>query len=139
IGLADSQALPLAVAAYQACHFNGMPECNLNLAQAVIYLSLAPRSNAVYTAYEDAKKDALTMLSEPVPLVIRNAPTTLMNELHYGDGYVYAHDTAEKMAQMTCLPDSLKNRRYYLPTEEGKEKVFKERLEKSRSFRLHEP
>ena len=136
IGLADNQALPLAVAAYQACHFNGMPECNVNLAQTVIYLSLAPRSNAVYTAYEEAKKDALTMLSEPVPLVIRNAPTSLMSELHYGEGYVYAHDTAEKMAQMTCLPDSLKDRRYYLPTEEGNETFFKERLEKSRDFRF---
>ncbi len=136
IGIADSQALSLAVAAYQACHFNGMPECSLNLAQTVIYLSLAPRSNAVYAAYENAKKDALTMLSEPVPLVIRNAPTSLMSELHYGEGYVYAHDTEEKIAQMTCLPDSLKERRYYLPTEEGAEKIFKERLEKSRSFRL---
>ena len=113
-----------------------MPECSLNLAQTVIYLSLAPRSNAVYAAYENAKKDALTMLSEPVPLVIRNAPTSLMSGLHYGEGYVYAHDTEEKIAQMTCLPDSLKERRYYLPTEEGAEKIFKERLEKSRSFRL---
>ena len=136
IGLADSQALPLAVAAYQACHFNGMPECNLNLAQAVIYLSLAPRSNAVYAAYEKAKKDALDMLSEPVPLVIRNAPTSLMSDLQYGKGYVYAHDTAEKMARMTCLPENLKDRRYYLPTEEGAEKTWKERLEKSRQFRL---
>lgn len=136
IGLADSKALQIAVAAYQACHFNGMPECNINLAQAVIYLSLAPRSNAVYTAYEDARKDALTMLSEPVPLVIRNAPTTLMNDLHYGEGYVYAHDTKEKMAHMTCLPESLKEKRYYLPTEEGNEGIFKERLQKSRAFRL---
>ncbi len=136
IGLADSAALPLAVAAYQACHFNGMPECNLNLAQAVIYLSLAPRSNAVYAAYEKAKKDAMDMLSEPVPLVIRNAPTSLMGDLEYGKGYVYAHDTAEKMARMTCLPESLKDRRYYLPTEEGAEKTWKERLEKSRQFRL---
>lgn len=136
IGLADSKALQIAVAAYQACHFNGMPECNINLAQAVIYLSLAPRSNAVYTAYEDARKDALTMLSEPVPLVIRNAPTTLMNDLHYGEGYVYAHDTKEKMAHMTCLPESLKEKRYYLPTGEGNEGIFKERLQKSRAFRL---
>lgn len=139
IGLADNQALPLAVAAYQACHFNGMPECNLNLAQAVIYLSLAPRSNAVYTAYEDAKKDALNMLSEPVPLVIRNAPTSLMSELHYGEGYVYAHDTIEKQARMTCLPETLKDKRYYLPTEEGSEGYFKERLEKSRQFRFASP
>ncbi|MCI9143082.1 MAG: replication-associated recombination protein A [Lachnospiraceae bacterium] len=136
IGLADSQALQIAVAAYQACHFNGMPECNLNLTQAVVYLSLAPRSNALYRAYETAKKDALTQLSEPVPLVIRNAPTQLMDDLHYGKGYVYAHDTEEKIARMTCLPESLKDRRYYLPTEEGAESVFKERLEQSRAFRL---
>lgn len=136
IGLADSQALQLAVAAYQACHFNGMPECNLNLAQAVVYLSLAPRSNAVYKAYENAKVDALTQLAEPVPLVIRNAPTKLMDDLHYGEGYIYAHDTEERMARMTCLPESLKDRRYYLPTEEGAEKGFKERLEQSRAFRL---
>lgn len=139
IGLADSQALQLAVAAYQACHFNGMPECNLNLAQAVVYLSLAPRSNAVYRAYENAKVDALTQLAEPVPLVIRNAPTKLMDDLHYGEGYIYAHDTEERMARMTCLPESLKDRRYYLPTEEGAEKGFKERLERSRAFRLKEP
>ena len=138
IGLADSQALQVAVAAYQACHFNGMPECNVNLTHAVVYLSLAPRSNALYMAYEDAKTDALTMLSEPVPLVIRNAPTTLMGELHYGEGYVYAHNTEEKMARMTCLPENLKDRRYYRPTEEGKEGAFKERLEQSRRFRLGE-
>lgn len=83
-----------------------------------------------------AKADALTRLSEPVPLVIRNAPTQLMDELHYGEGYVYAHDTAEKMAHMTCLPEGLKDRRYYLPTEEGNERIFKERLAKSRAFRL---
>ena len=135
IGLADNQALQLAVAAYQACHFNGMPECNLNLAQTVVYLSLAPRSNAVYRAYETAKKDALTQLSEPVPLVIRNAPTQLMEDLHYGEGYIYAHDTKEKIARMTCLPESLRDRRYYLPTEEGGEGIWKERLEQSRDFR----
>ena len=139
IGLADNQALQIAVAAYQACHFNGMPECNLNLAQAVVYLSLAPRSNALYRAYETAKIDARNQLAEPVPLNIRNAPTSLMEELHYGEGYTYAHDTEEKIARMTCLPESLKGRRYYLPTEEGTEKVWKERLERSRAFRLGEP
>ena len=138
VGLADNQALPLAVAAYQACHFNGMPECNLNLAQTVIYLSLAPRSNAVYRAYETAKADAVSRLAEPVPLNIRNAPTQLMEELRYGEGYTYAHDTQEKIARMTCLPESLKDRRYYLPTEEGGEGIFKERLERSRRFRLGE-
>lgn len=136
IGLADNQALQTAVAAYHACHDIGMPECNLSLTQAVVYLCLAPRSNALYRAYETAKADALTRLSEPVPLVIRNAPTPLTDELHYGEGYVYAHDTAEKMARMTCLPESLKDRRYYLPTEEGAEGLMKERLEKSRAFRL---
>lgn len=135
IGLADSQALTVAVAAYQACHFNGMPECNLNLTQAVIYLSLAPRSNAVYMAYEQAKADAMKMLSEPVPLVIRNAPTDLMEELHYGEGYVYAHDTREKLALMDCLPDSLKDRRYYQPTQEGAEKNFSDRMEALRQLR----
>ena len=136
IGLADSQALQIAVAAYQACHFNGMPECNVNLTHAVVYLSLAPRSNALYTAYENAKKDALSQLSEPVPLNIRNAPTQLMEDLHYGEGYVYAHSTEKKIAKMSCLPDSLKDKRYYLPTEEGAEKTFKERLERSRDFRF---
>ncbi len=138
IGLADSNALQVAVAAYQACHFNGVPECNVNLAHAVVYLSLAPRSNALYVAYETAKKDAISQLSEPVPLNIRNAVTQLMGDLHYGEGYVYAHDTEEKIARMTCLPDSLKDRRYYLPTEEGAEGIMKERLERSRAFRLGE-
>lgn len=135
IGLADSQALTVAVAAYQSCHFNGMPECNLNLTQAVIYLSLAPRSNAVYMAYEHAKADAMKMLSEPVPLVIRNAPTDLMEELHYGEGYVYAHDTREKLALMDCLPDSLKDRRYYQPTQEGAEKNLSDRMEALQQLR----
>ena len=137
IGLADNQALQIAVAAYQACHFNGMPECNINLAQAVIYLSLAPRSNSVYTAYEGAKKDAVNMLSEPVPLIIRNAPTELMSDLHYGEGYIYAHDTKEKMARMNCLPDSLRDKQYYHPTDSGSEKNLKYKAEESRRFRLN--
>ena len=135
IGIADSNALTLAVSAYQACHFLGMPECNLNLAQTVIYLSLAPRSNAVYMAYEHAKEDALNMLSEPVPLVIRNAPTGLMKQLHYGEGYVYAHDTEEKIARMDCLPESLKGRRYYVPTENGAEAATGERLAEVLKFK----
>lgn len=135
VGLADSHALPLCTAAYQACHFNGMPECNLNLAQAVIYLSMAPKSNAVYRAYEMAKEDALAMLSEPVPLVIRNAPTTLMEELHYGEGYIYAHETDEKIAHMTCLPESLKDKAYYLPTCQGDERKIKEKLGQLKLFR----
>lgn len=135
VGLADSHALPLCTAAYQACHFNGMPECNLNLAQAVIYLSMAPKSNAIYRAYEMAKEDALAMLSEPVPLVIRNAPTTLMEELHYGEGYIYAHDTDEKIAHMTCLPESLKDKAYYLPACQGDERKIKEKLGQLKLFR----
>lgn len=135
VGLADSHALPLCVAAYQACHFNGMPECNLNLAQAVIYLSIAPKSNAVYRAYEEAKIDAANMLSEPVPLVIRNAPTSLMADLHYGEGYVYAHDTDEKIAHMNCLPESLLDRKYYNPGIQGAEKEVREQLEAVARFR----
>ena len=95
VGLADPRALEIAVAAYQACHFIGMPECSVHLTEAVVYLSLAPKSNALYMAYESAKRDALTQLAEPVPLVIRNAPTRLMKELDYGKGYQYAHDSAE--------------------------------------------
>ena len=110
----------LAVAAYEACHFLGMPECNVNLSHAVIYLAMAPKSNAAYVAYEEAKADAQNMLAEPVPLNIRNAPTNLMKQLHYGEGYVYAHDTEEKMARMQCLPDSLLGRTYYRPNEAGK-------------------
>ena len=112
IGMADSQALQIAVSAYQACHFNGMPECNVNLTHAVVYLSMAPKSNALYVGYERAKEDAKRMLAEPVPLQIRNGVTELMQSLHYGEGYQYAHDTDEKLTAMTCLPDSLKDRTY---------------------------
>lgn len=135
VGLADPRALELCVAAYQACHFLGMPECNLNLTQAVVYLSLAPRSNALYKAYEHAKKDAMTMLDEPVPLVIRNAPTKLMEQLHYGEGYVYAHDTEEKIAAFDCLPESLAGTRYYEPTEAGAEGRFKQKYEAVTAWR----
>lgn len=119
IGMADSQALTLAVSAYQACHFNGMPECNVNLAHTVIYLSMAPKSNSAYAGYEHCKEDALHTLAEPVPLVIRNAPTGLMKELHYGEGYQYAHQTEDKIAAMQCMPDSLKDRTYYVPRKRG--------------------
>ncbi len=139
IGLADSRALEIALAAYQACHFLGMPECNIHLAHAVIYLSLAPRSNAVYRAYESAKRDALTMLDEPVPLVIRNAPTGLMKDLGYGDGYVYAHDVENKVADMECLPESLRGRRYYYPTESGSESRMARRLEEIRTILGRKP
>ena len=130
VGIADSNALVVAVAAYQACHFNGMPECSVNLAQAVVYLSMAPKSNALYAAYENCKEDAVKMLAEPVPLQIRNAPTRLMEELHYGEGYIYAHNTEEKVTAMRCLPDSLKDKRYYVPTDEGKEAEVKEKLDR---------
>ena len=128
VGLADPRALEIAVAAYQACHFIGMPECSVHLTEAVVYMSLAPKSNALYTAYEQAKKDALSHLAEPVPLVIRNAPTKLMQELDYGKGYQYAHSTREKLTNMQCLPDSLQGREYYRPTEQGLEARYKERL-----------
>lgn len=130
IGIADSRALEITIAVYQACHFLGVPECNVHLTHAVVYLSLAPRSNALFKAYDRAKADALKMLNEPVPLVIRNAPTRLMQELEYGKGYVYAHDTAEKLADMDCLPENLLGRRYYEPTDQGSEGRAKENLER---------
>ena len=135
IGMADSRALEVAVAAYQACHFIGMPECTVHLTHAVVYMALAPKSNALYMAYERAKKDALTQLAEPVPLVIRNAPTRLMKELHYGEGYQYAHSAEEKLTDMQCLPDSLEGREYYQPTEQGLEGKYKARLEQIREWK----
>ena len=135
IGMADSQALTLAVSAYQACHFLGMPECNVHLSHTVIYLSMAPKSNSAYMAYESARTDAQNMLAEPVPLTIRNAPTGLMKDLHYGDGYVYAHDTEEKIARMQCLPDSLAEREYYHPTDQGAEEPVKGRLEEIKKWK----
>lgn len=130
VGMADSGALQVAVAAYQACHFLGMPECDVHLAHAVVYLSMAPKSNALYTACLECNKDINEMPAEPVPLHIRNAPTKLMKELDYGKGYIYAHDTEEKLTKMQCLPDSLLGRRYYRPTTQGREKAVKERLDK---------
>ena len=129
IGLSDPRALEIAVAVFQACRLIGMPECTVHLTEAVVYMSLAPKSNALYTAYGSAKRDAVNMLAEPVPLVIRNAPTKLMKELEYGKGYQYAHDTADKLTDMQCLPDSLLGREYYRPTEEGVEARFKARLQ----------
>lgn len=135
VGMADSHALQVAVAAYQACHFLGMPECDVHLTHAVVYLSMAPKSNALYTACEAAKKDVKTLRAEPVPMQIRNAVTGLMKEQGYGNGYEYAHDTEEKLTHMQCMPDSLKDRTYYHPTKEGEEKKTAERLEKIRKFR----
>ena len=121
VGMADSRGLEISVAAYQACHFLGMPECYVHLAHAVIYLALAPKSNAVDVAYNAARRDAAEQLAEPVPLHLRNAPTGLMKELGYGKNYRYAHDYKEKVTDMQCLPDSLKGRKYYHPTNQGKE------------------
>ncbi len=135
VGLADPRALEIAVAAYQACHFIGMPECTVNLAEAVVYLSMAPKSNALDRAYMFAKRDAELMPAEPVPLVIRNAPTKLMRELDYGKGYEYAHDTEEKLTAMQCLPDSLVGREYYLPDGEGLEAKYKERLAEIKAWK----
>ena len=135
IGLADPRALEQAIAAYHACHFIGMPECSVHLTQAVVYMSMAPKSNAMYRAYESAKKDALTMLAEPVPLIIRNAPTKLMKELEYGKGYKYAHNEEDKLTAMQCLPDSLLGREYYRPTEEGIEARYKARLEEIKKWK----
>ena len=112
-----------------------MPECSVHLTQAVVYMSMAPKSNALYMAYESAKKDALNMLAEPVPLVIRNAPTKLMKELQYGKGYQYAHDAADKLTDMQCLPDSLLGKEYYRPTEEGLEARYKARLQEIKDWK----
>ncbi len=135
IGMADSRALEIAVAAYQSCHFLGMPECSVHLTHAVVFCSLAPKSNALYLAYSKAREDALNMLDEPVPLHIRNAPTSLMKDLGYGEGYVYAHDTEEKLSAMTCLPESLQDKHYYEPTEQGVEKRVKERKNKIEAWK----
>ena len=135
IGLADPRALELAVAAYQACHFNGMPEYTVNLAEAVIYMAMAPKSNAIDRAYFMAKQDALTQLSEPVPLAIRNAVTPLMKDLNYGKGYQFAHDFADKLTTLQCLPDSLSEREYYRPTTQGLEERFKTRLEQIKTWK----
>ncbi len=128
VGLADTNALTVAVNAYQACHFLGMPECNVHLTEAVIYVSMAPKSNAMEAAYLRAAADAKEMLAEPVPLQIRNAPTKLMKDLGYGEGYMYAHDYEEKMTKMSCLPESIEGRVYYEPTTQGREAAIGERL-----------
>jgi putative ATPase len=135
IGLADPNALALCMAARDAVDFIGMPEGNLALAQAVVYLSLAPKSNALYTAYGDVQQDVERTAAEPVPLHLRNAPTGLMKGLGYGQGYQYAHEVEGKVADMQCLPDNLRNRVYYQPTGEGVEKRLGERLEEIKRTR----
>jgi len=139
IGLADSKALEVSVAAYQACHFIGMPECSVHLTHAVVYCALAPKSNSLYAAYGAASADALQTLTEPVPLQIRNAPTKLMEELNYGKGYKYAHDFEDKLTDMQCLPDKLLGRVYYEPTAQGQEARFKERLEQIVRWKREHP
>ena len=135
VGLADPRALEIAVAAYHACHFIGMPECSVHLAEAVIYLSVAPKSNSSYIAYERAKKDAMERVAEPVPLVIRNAPTKLMKELDYGKGYRLAHYAEKKIADIQCLPDSLQGTEYYSPTNEGVEARIAKRLAEIKAWK----
>jgi putative ATPase len=129
IGNADPQALTVATAAKEAVQFIGMPEGNTALAQAALYLATAPKSNAVYQAYLRAAADAHTAVAEPVPLHLRNAPTSLMKQLDYGKGYQYAHDDPDGVADMSCLPPSLEGRRYYEPPDRGFEKEIKRRLD----------
>ena len=135
IGLADTNALNVAINVYQACHYIGMPECNVHLTEAVIYMSLAPKSNSCDVAYRMASSDAKNTLAEPVPLVIRNASTKLMKELNYGKGYQFAHDTKNKLTNMECLPPSLKGREYYKPGIQGNEARFKQRLERIKEWK----
>ena len=135
IGLADSKALEIAVAAYQACHFLGMPECNVHLTHAVVYMAMSPKSNAMEAAYLSARQDAIDNTAEPVPLHLRNAPTSLMKELDYGKGYKYAHDYEEKITAMDCLPEPLRNKSYYNPTDQGNESKYKERLLKIKEWK----
>ena len=127
------------MAAYQACHFSGMPECTVHLTQAVVYMSLAPKSNALYVAYGMARKDAAERQAEPVPLHLRNGVTRLMKDLDYGKGYQYAHDARDKLTNMECLPESLRGRSYYHPTQEGMEGRFAQRLREIKAWkRKHE-
>ena len=139
IGLADPQALSVTIAARDAFDFLGIPEGNLALAQAAVYLSLAPKSNALYTAYGSVLEDVEKTAAEPVPLHLRNAPTGLMKSLGYGEGYKYAHNEEGKVADMQSLPDNLRNRVYYRPATEGVEREFKKKLEEIRKKRSSSP
>jgi putative ATPase len=135
IGLAAPEALNLTLSAKEAIDFLGSPEGDLALAEAVVYLCLAPKSNSVYTAYGAVQREIEETRQEPVPLHLRNAPTKLMKELDYGKGYRYAHNEEGKVAEMDCLPDSLKGRSYYKPTQEGREKLLAQRMEEIRRIR----
>lgn len=129
VGLADPNALTVALNAFNAAKLIGMPECNVHLAEAVMYVTLAPKSNSVFTAYERAKKDAETYDSAPIPMAVRAAFTNIQKELGYGEGYIYPHDTKEKITTMQCMPDELEGKIYYNPTTQGREKIIKERYE----------
>jgi putative ATPase len=135
IGLADSNALLLTVSVYDACHYLGMPECGVHLTHAVVYLSLATKSNALYIAHNEALSDVQKQPNLPVPLYIRNAPTKLMAEVGYGKGYKYAHDFIDKVTDMECLPDNLAGREYYRPTNSGKEFIFAEAMERIKKLK----
>jgi putative ATPase len=135
IGLAAPEALNLCLSAKQAMEFLGSPEGDLALAEAVVYLCLAPKSNSVYTAYGAVQQEIERTRQEPVPLHLRNAPTRLMKELDYGKGYLYAHDEQGRVADMDCLPDSLRGHTYYQPTQEGREKLLAQRMEEIRRIR----
>jgi putative ATPase len=135
VGLADPHALQLAVAARDAVDFIGFPEGNLALAEIAVYMAIAPKSNALYTAYGEVQRDVEQTVADPVPLHLRNAPTSLMKGLGYGEGYQYAHNLESKVADMQCLPDNLKNRRYYQPTDQGVEKRIRDRMEELKRLR----
>ena len=128
IGMADPKALEIAVAAYNACHYIGVPECNVCLTEAVVYMSLAPKSNSLYMAYNSAQEDALNSINEPVPYQLRNASTSLEKQLGYGQGYIYAHNTEDKIANLQCLPNNLKDKQYYIPGSQGYEPNYQNRL-----------
>jgi putative ATPase len=133
VGLADPAALSLAVSAMQAFHFIGLPEGTLALAEAAVYMATAPKSNAIYKAYESALQDIKMTLADPVPLHLRNAPTSLMKDLGYGRGYKYAHQFSERVTDMNCLPPSLAGKTYFAPSGEGYEATVSERLKEWRS------
>jgi len=135
IGLADPNALTVTVNAMQAAHFVGMPECDLALAEAAVYLSLAPKSNALYVGYGEVRSDAQKAIAEPVPFHLRNPVTGLMAEVGYGKGYQYAHEAPDRLTDMQCLPDNLKDRHYYRPTDEGFEKRLKEKMAAIREWK----
>ena len=135
IGMADSRALEICVAAYQACQFLGVPECNVHLTHATVYTSLAPKSNALEVAYDAAKKYAYATMEEPIPLHLRNSTTSLMKDLGYGQAYDYSHDYPYHMTDMPCLPEGLKNHNYYVPSTFGSEVKVKKRLEQIRQIK----